>query len=98
MGDNSSYSNAQLRCPTDPDQSYIGIDAPSANCSTCFLKRRAHISPDNSNTECTSAPPVAFGPIPKAFGAACSSLRLLCPNTDTSCVPQRRVSKKLSRY
>ena len=99
MSDNSSYSNAQLHCPGNPAQAYIGIDAPSANCSACFLKRRAHIGPDNSNTECVSAsaPSKGFGPVPQAFGFAPSASRLLCPGKDTVCVPQCRASKPLLR-
>ena len=85
MSDNSTYTNAQLRCPGNPGQTYVGIDAPSANCSACFLKRRAHVGPDNLSPDAPVAAAVhkAFPAPPKNVGSAPSSSRLKCPDKDT---------------
>ena len=85
MSDNSTYTNAQLRCPGNPGQTYVGIDAPSANCSACFLKRRAHVGPDNLSPDAPVAAAVhkAFSAPPKNVGSAPSSSRLKCPDKDT---------------
>jgi hypothetical protein len=85
MSDNSTYTNAQLRCPGNPGQTYVGIDAPSANCSACFLKRRAHVGPDNLSPDASVAAVVhkGFPAPPKNVGSAPSSSRLKCPDKDT---------------
>ncbi len=85
MSDNSSYANAQLHCPGNPGQTYVGIDAPSANCSACFLKRRAHVGPDNRSCDApvTAAASKGSLPSPKNMSSGSSSSRLKCPDKDT---------------
>jgi hypothetical protein len=83
MGDNSNYSNSQLRCPSNSAQTYVGLDAPSANCSACFLKRRAHIGPDNLEPDSSSALAKGFGSVPKKTESGAVASRLLCPGKDT---------------
>ena len=72
---------APLQCP-GLDSFYSGMDAPTANCSICFQKRRLHLSFDQSRPVSSPAAVLLSPPSMEASAAPSATVSVPLPASE----------------